>query len=638
MSIADPHKRDFATNARLPRIALLALAIGVLSTFAAFALLSLIHLFTNLFFFQRLSFADRSPALNTLGPWAAAVPVAGGVVVGLIARFGSEKIRGHGIPEAIEAILFGKSRMSPKVAVLKPLASGIVIGSGGPFGAEGPIIMTGGAIGSLIAQFVKVTAAERKTLLVAGATAGMTAVFGTPVAAVLLAVELLLFEWRPRSFLPVALACAVAGFARAAFFGVGPLFPLVTAPPSAAALGSCAAAGLLSGALACALSVALYKTEDWFGKLPVHWMWWPAIGGLAVGIGGLIEPRALGVGYDVIGDLLHGNIALQFALAILVVKAVIWVIALGSGTSGGVLAPLLMLGAGLGTLLGPVLPGGEPALWPLVCMAATLGATLGAPLTAIVFALGLTHDANALLPLLAATLVAHGFATVVMKRSIMTEKIARRGYHIYREYGVDPLERHYVDEVMTRDVVTIDADLSVGVVRARYFGATQAHRAYPVVRDGVLIGLLDRATLDRGGDAHAGDANGGEMRASDGRAKREPMADMRVTDMRVADARVADARVPDLPVADLLPRRTPPFSLADETCRLVATRLAVHRLERLPVVTDPDTMRLVGIVSRSDLVKPALRHFDDEHKRERFRRAHPAAFVRRRFAPARKTG
>ncbi|KGX71630.1 CBS domain protein [Burkholderia pseudomallei TSV28] len=619
MSIAAPHKRDFASNARLPRIALLALAIGVLSTFAAFALLSLIHLFTNLFFFQRFSFAEHSPALNTLGPWAAAVPVAGGIVVGLIARFGSEKIRGHGIPEAIEAILFGKSRMSPKVAVLKPLASGIVIGSGGPFGAEGPIIMTGGAIGSLIAQFVKVTAAERKTLLVAGATAGMTAVFGTPVAAVLLAVELLLFEWRPRSFLPVALACAVAGFARAAFFGVGPLFPVETAAPTAAALGSCALAGLLSGALACGLSVSLYKIEDRFGKLPVHWMWWPAIGGLAVGIGGLIEPRALGVGYDVIGDLLHGHIALQIALAILVVKAVIWVIALGSGTSGGVLAPLLMLGAGLGTLLGPVLPGGEPALWPLVCMAATLGA----PLTAIVFAFGLTHDANALLPLLTATLVAHGFATVAMKRSIMTEKIARRGYHIYREYGVDPLERHYVDEVMTRSAVTIDADLSVEVVRARYFGATQAHRAYPVVRDGVLIGMLDRATLDGSPAAHDGDGQ-----ADDARAAKMRAADVQMTDMRVADMRVAD----------VLPRRAPLFSLADETCRLVATRLAVHQLERLPVVADPDTMRVVGIVSRSDLVKPALRHFDDEHKRERFRRAHPAAFVKRRFAPARKTG
>ncbi|CAJ3167192.1 voltage-gated chloride channel/CBS domain-containing protein [Burkholderia pseudomallei] len=623
MSIAAPHKRDFASNARLPRIALLALAIGVLGTFAAFALLSLIHLFTNLFFFQRFSFAEHSPALNTLGPWAAAVPVAGGIVVGLIARFGSEKIRGHGIPEAIEAILFGKSRMSPKVAVLKPLASGIVIGSGGPFGAEGPIIMTGGAIGSLIAQFVKVTAAERKTLLVAGATAGMTAVFGTPVAAVLLAVELLLFEWRPRSFLPVALACAVAGFARAAFFGVGPLFPVETAAPTAAALGSCALAGLLSGALACGLSVSLYKIEDRFGKLPVHWMWWPAIGGLAVGIGGLIEPRALGVGYDVIGDLLHGHIALQIALAILVVKAVIWVIALGSGTSGGVLAPLLMLGAGLGTLLGPVLPGGEPALWPLVCMAATLGATLGAPLTAIVFAFGLTHDANALLPLLTATLVAHGFATVAMKRSIMTEKIARRGYHIYREYGVDPLERHYVDEVMTRSAVTIDADLSVEVVRARYFGATQAHRAYPVVRDGVLIGMLDRAMLDGSPAAHDGDGQ-----ADDARAAKMRAADVQMIDMRGADVRVAD----------VLPRRAPLFSLADETCRLVATRLAVHQLERLPVVADPDTMRVVGIVSRSDLVKPALRHFDDEHKRERFRRAHPAAFVKRRFAPARKTG
>lgn len=618
MSIAAPHKRDFASNARLPRIALLALAIGVLGTFAAFALLSLIHLFTNLFFFQRFSFAEHSPALNTLGPWAAAVPVAGGIVVGLIARFGSEKIRGHGIPEAIEAILFGKSRMSPKVAVLKPLASGIVIGSGGPFGAEGPIIMTGGAIGSLIAQFVKVTAAERKTLLVAGATAGMTAVFGTPVAAVLLAVELLLFEWRPRSFLPVALACAVAGFARAAFFGVGPLFPVETAAPTAAALGSCALAGLLSGALACGLSVSLYKIEDRFGKLPVHWMWWPAIGGLAVGIGGLIEPRALGVGYDVIGDLLHGHIALQIALAILVVKAVIWVIALGSGTSGGVLAPLLMLGAGLGTLLGPVLPGGEPALWPLVCMAATLGATLGAPLTAIVFAFGLTHDANALLPLLTATLVAHGFATVAMKRSIMTEKIARRGYHIYREYGVDPLERHYVDEVMTRSAVTIDADLSVEVVRARYFGATQAHRAYPVVRDGVLIGMLDRAMLDGSPAAHDGDGQ--------------------ADDARAAKMRAADVQMIDMRVADVLPRRAPLFSLADETCRLVATRLAVHQLERLPVVADPDTMRVVGIVSRSDLVKPALRHFDDEHKRERFRRAHPAAFVKRRFAPARKTG
>jgi H+/Cl- antiporter ClcA len=596
----DTHKRDFSSNARLPGIAVLAAGIGALSTLAAFVLLGLIHLFTNLFFFGAFSFADRSPAHNTLGGWVILIPVAGGLIVGLMARYGSEKIRGHGIPEAIEAILFGKSRMSPKVAILKPVSSGIVIGSGGPFGAEGPIIMTGGALGSLIAQCVKVTSAERKTLLVAGAAAGMTAVFGTPVAAVLLAVELLLFEWRPRSFLPVALACAVAGFARAAFFGTGPLFPLETAPPDALSLLSCVIAGLLSGALASGLSAALYKTEDLFGKLPIHWMWWPALGGLVVGIGGFIEPRALGVGYDVIGDLLHQHIVLQIAIAILVVKAIIWVVALGSGTSGGVLAPLLMLGAGLGTVLSHVLPGGEPALWPLVCMAATLGATLGAPLTAIVFAFGLTHDSNALLPLLAATLVAHGFATVVMRRSIMTEKIARRGYHIYREYGVDPLERHYVDEMMSSSVETIDADLPVQDALATFFGTAQTHRAYPAVIDGAVAGMVDRTTLERFRDDKA-----------------SPSSEARI--------------------ADVLRGNAPVVALPGETCRLVATRLAVHGLERLPVVADRESLRLIGIVSRSDLVKPSLAHFEDEHKKERFRRV---TFGRnaKRFPPVQRAG
>lgn len=590
------HKRDFSANARLPVICAIAACTGALATLAAFVLLSLIHLFTNLFFFGSFSFADHSPAHNTLGLWVVLVPAVGGLVVGLMARFGSDKIRGHGIPEAIEAILFGKSRMSPKVAVLKPLSSGIVIGSGGPFGAEGPIIMTGGALGSLIAQCVKLTAAERKTLLVAGASAGMTAVFGTPLAAVLLAVELLLFEWRPRSFIPVALACAVAGFARALFFGTGPLFALQTAPADSQALLWCLLAGLLSGVLAASLSAALYKIEDLFGELPVHWMWWPAIGGLVVGIGGFFEPRALGVGYDVIGDLLHQHIALQAAIAILVVKALIWVIALGSGTSGGVLAPLLMLGAGLGVVLGHVLPGHDAALWPLVCMAATLGATLGAPLTAIVFAFGLTHDANALLPLLAATLIAHGFATVVMRRSIMTEKIARRGYHIYREYSVDPLERHYVDEVMTQQVETIDASLTVAAALASYFGPMQTHRAYPVVeQDGVFVGMVDRTLLE----AFAAD-----------------------TVKYGADA----------PLHAALRDRQLVTALREETCRLVATRLAVHGLERLAVVTDRESRKLVGIVSRSDLVKPSLALFDEEHKRERFRRIAPVV-ARRRLAP-----
>ncbi|HKX39930.1 MAG TPA: chloride channel protein [Burkholderiaceae bacterium] len=575
-----PHtpRGDFALDARLLRLTLIAAVIGVLGTVAARALLDLIHLFTNLFFFQSWSTADRSPASHTLGAGVIVVPVIGGLLVGLMARYGSEKIRGHGIPEAIEAILFGKSTMSAKVAVLKPVSSGIVIGSGGPFGAEGPIIMTGGAIGSLLAQHFHLSAAERKALLVAGATAGMTAVFGTPVAAVLLAVELLLFELRPRSLLPVAVACAVAGFARPLLVGSGPLFPLETAPPGPSAMLSCVAAGLACGALSATLTVSLYKVEDFFGKLSLHWMWWPAIGGLAVGIGGYLEPRALGVGYDVIDDLLHNQLALQVVVTLLAVKAAIWVLALGSGTSGGVLAPLLMMGAGLGVALGRVLPGHDAALWPLVCMAATLGGTMRAPLTATVFAFGLTRDANALLPTLCASAVAYGFTVLTMRRSILTEKIARRGYHIYREYGIDPLERHVVDDVMTRNVLSIDAAATVSQALSGPFGAGQAHRAFPVVRGARLLGTVDRAAVV---DLHA--------------------------------------RAPEALMAQACASTPPAFALPGETCRAVATRLARLRLERLPVVADAEGLVLVGIVSRSDLIKLSVVHFEEEETRERLR-------------------
>ena len=415
-------RRDFDGQARLILISGLAVVVGALSTVTAWVLLRAIHFFSNLFFFQKFSTGFTSPAGHALGIWVIVVPVLGGLVIGLIARYGTEQIRGHGIPEAIEAILFKKSLMSPKVAVLKPLASAIAIGSGGPFGAEGPIIMTGGAVGSLLAQHFHLSAAERKTLLVAGAVAGMTAVFGTPVAALLLAVELLLFELRPRSLAPVAIACVIAGFLRPALIDSGPLFPLQSAALPPSALLSCLIAGLLCGALAWLLSTSLYRVEDLFHRLPCHWMWWPAIGGLAVGIGGYFQPRALGVGYDVIADLLHNHIAAGALLALLAVKAVIWLLALGSGTSGGVLAPLLMLGAGLGALLGPYLPGNEPAIWPLVFMAATLGGMMRAPIMAVAFAFELTHDVNALLPVMAASAVAYAFTVTTMHRSILTEK------------------------------------------------------------------------------------------------------------------------------------------------------------------------------------------------------------------------
>ncbi|MDB5802980.1 MAG: chloride channel protein [Betaproteobacteria bacterium] len=571
-------RRDFAANARLLRITGIAAVVGLLSTGTAVVLLHLIRIFTNLFFFQVLSDQARSPATNTLGLWVIVVPVLGGLVIGLMARFGSEKIRGHGIPEAIEAILFGKSKMSPKIAVLKPLSSGIAIGSGGPFGAEGPIIMTGGAVGSLIGQYFQITSAERKTLLVAGAVAGMTAIFGTPIAAVLLAVELLLFELRPRSLLPVAVACAVAGFARPLLLDAGPLFPLHTVAVGPLGLLSCVIAGVACGALSWTLSTSLYKVEDLFGKLPLHWMWWPALGGLAVGIGGYLQPRALGVGYDVIGDLLQNHLAIGVVVTLLLCKAAMWVIALGSGTSGGVLAPLLMMGAGLGAVLGPWLPGGTPALWPLVFMAATLGGMMRSPIMAVIFAFELTQDANALLPLLTASAVAYGFTVLLMPRSILTEKIARRGYHIYREYGIDPLERHNVAELMTREVKTLDSRGTIAEALAEHFGPAQSHRAFPVLRDGAFVGMIDRETL------LAGQQNSAARH-----------------------------------LADLFGANVPIMALPDETCRTIATRLAVHGLERVPVVTDAQSRRLVGIVSRSDLIKPSLALFDEEHQHQSFR-------------------
>ncbi|ANN72118.1 chloride channel protein [Bordetella bronchialis] len=593
---ADNSKGDFAASARLLGIAAIAAIIGMFSTLTAYALLRLIAFFTNLFFFQKFSLENTSPAGNTLGLWVIVVPAIGGLLIGLIARYGTEKIRGHGIPEAIEAILFGKSRMSPKVAVLKPLSSAIAIGSGGPFGAEGPIIMTGGAIGSLIAQHFHLSAAERKTLLVAGATAGMTAVFGTPIAAVMLAVELLLFELRPRSFLPVAVACAVAGFCRPLVMEGGALFPLQTDVLGATGLAACAVAGVITGALSWGLSTALYKMEDLFMKLPLHWMWWPALGGLAIGIGGYFQPRALGVGYDVIGDLLHNNLAVGVVAGLILVKAAIWVVSLASGTSGGVLAPLLMMGAAAGVVAAPYMPGGQPGLWPMIFMAATLGGMMRAPIMSVLFAFELTHDINALLPLLTASACAYGFTVLVMRRSILTEKIARRGYHIYREYGIDPLERHFVDEVMTAQVRAIDAGTPLREALDRYFGEDQTHRAYPVARDGALIGMIDRQGLLQG--------------------LANPQAHV---------------------MADLFGANVPLMALPGETCRTVANRLAVHGLERVPVVTDARSRRLVGIISRSDLVKPSLAFSEEEDRYETLRRT-PLHGLGRRFGKARRRG
>jgi chloride channel protein, CIC family len=444
------HLGDFTTSIQVLPISLLAIVIGLIAAYVAWVLLKLIGIFTNLFYYQRFDTALSSPAGNHLGLFAVLVPIIGSLIVGMMARYGSERIRGHGIPEAIESILMSGSRVRPRLAILKPISAAISIGSGGPFGAEGPIIMTGGAFGSLIAQFFHLTSAERKTLLVAGAAAGMSATFAAPLSAVLLAVELLLFEWKPRSAIPVALASATAGAARRYILGLGPLFPVPAHPVFIGPEGllGCLLVGLAAGALSALLTVGVYAAEDLFQKLPIHWMWWPAIGGLFVGIGGLIFPQALGVGYDTIARLLRGNVAFTFILGVLIVKSLIWMISLGSGTSGGVLAPLLMMGAALGGIAGMFLPHFGQGFWPLVSMGAILGGTMRSPFTGIVFAIELTHDLNMLLPLLVACFLAHAFTVLTLKRSILTEKISRRGYHLSREYATDPLEILFVREVM----------------------------------------------------------------------------------------------------------------------------------------------------------------------------------------------
>ncbi|MDX8445031.1 chloride channel protein [Mesorhizobium captivum] len=493
------HLRDFTTDPRVLIIAAIAVVVATAGLFAGIVLLKLIRLATNIAYFGQFTLAELRLEDTPLGLAAVIVPVIGALIIGLMARFGSEKIRGHGIPEAIEAILLGRSRLDAKVAVLKPLSSAISIGSGGPFGAEGPIIMTGGAIGSLIAQMLPVSDNERKTLLVAGAAAGMTTVFGTPIAAIMLAVELLLFEWTPRSFIPVAVAAIVAEVERTLLHLPGPIFPFTgSMEASVAGLGGWVLVGIASGLLSGLLTQLVYACEDAFQKLPIHWMWWPMIGGVVVGIGGLIEPQALGVGYDNIANMLDGRVVAAAALTLLVVKAIIWSVALGSGTSGGVLAPLLIMGGAMGAVLAGILPEATPGFWPLLAMAATMGGTMRAPLTATFFAVELTGNTHMLVPLIAACATAHAVTVLLMKRSILTEKVARRGHHLVREYRVDPFALTRVREVMTTRVESVPAAMTLHGAAAFLTAPETRHPSFPVIdENGHVLGVIDPPAILR---------------------------------------------------------------------------------------------------------------------------------------------
>ncbi len=600
---------DFTTNSRLLYLCGLAIPIGVMCSLVAVVLQRLISYFTQAFFYHDfdpskfLTLHGGSEFIEAhnhhLGAWGILPPVIGGLIVGLMAKFGSEKIRGDGIPEALEAILIGGSRMSPKVAVLKPLSSAVAIGSGGPFGAEGPIIMTGGVCGSIFAQIFHLSSAERKTLLVAGAAGGMAATFGTPLAAVLLAVEVMLFEWKPRSLIPVTISAGLAAMLRPFFFGDKSMPMMQNLHPHAfvpswSLLLSTVVVGLSVGVLSLILTWGIYAAEDAFEHFPIHWMWWPAIGGLVVGISGFFQPKVLGVGYDLVHAILQGNLPLKVMLGLMILKAIAWAIALGSGTSGGVFAPFLIIGGSLGAIEAGFLPGHDVQLCALIGMAGVLSGPLRAPLTGAIFALEFTYDTGALVPLVLGSVLSYGFTVLTMKRSILTEKVARRGLHVSQEFGVDPLERVTIGQVMSRDVVTIPAMMPIPQLVKQFFlgPKSKQHQGYPVVSaEGRLLGMITKTDLlDEWAEGLAPD--------------------------RPA---VSDSATPII-AFDMM--STPPVTaFPHETCRTVVERMLQTGIGRLVIVDVDDPTHVVGMATRSDVLKSRAKLVDEEMSRERFYKA-----------------
>ena len=573
---------------RMVLVAFLSAGVGLLAGVVAFALYRLIGLFTNLFFYHRWAADFTSAQHNHLGVWVIVTPVIGGIIVGFMAKYGTEKIKGHGIPEAMEAVLVNRSRIEPRVAILKPISAAIAIGTGGPFGAEGPIIQTGGALGSLVGQIMHTTASERKVLLACGAAAGMSATFNTPIAGVILAIELLLFEFKSRSFIPLVIASTLATAVHMQLLGAGPMFtvaPVDFGVPRA--LPFYVLLGVICGLAAVIFSKALYWVEDQFEKLPIDHLWWPAIGALGLGVIGYFVPRVLGVGYDTIGDILNANLALKLLLIVMIAKAVALVISLGSGTSGGLLAPMFMSSAALGgayaMLVDRLFPGAAlaPGAFALVAMGAVFGAASRATFTFIIFAFETTRDYNSVLPLMLVSVIADGIAMLFMpKSSIMTEKLARRGLRIHSDYETDVLQQVSVREVMESDVPTVSGDMPVGELAeriARRDPALTRHQGLLIVDGaGNLQGVITRSDIIR---ALETDPKGG-------------------------------ASVLESGTRDVI------TTFPDELLHDAAAKMLRRNIGRLPVVEPDHPNRIVGYLGRQGIMAARLRRLEEEYVRE----------------------
>ncbi len=587
--------RDYSVDSRMLLISAVACVIGSLAALLSWALLRLIGLSTNIFYYHRLSFLELEAGDHPHSWFAPLAPVVGGLLVGLIARYLSPNIRGHGMPEAVEAVIFGGAKVKPRVAFLKPIATAISIGSGGPFGAEGPVIASGGAVGSLIAQFLPVTDAERSVLMVCGAAAGMAATFSCPLSAVLLAVELLLFEWRPRSLVPVAMACATAGALRRLLLGPGPIFPMsyTTAPMVHQSMLGAVFLGMLCAFTGVGLSRAIHWVEHLYERLPIHWMWYPAIGGLFVALGGLVFPHALGTGYDVIRHFVNDDFTWKLIAGVLVVKVLIWIFALSSNTAGGILAPLLMIGAAMGAAFSHLLPQLPPGGWAVAGMSALLSASIGAPLTSAMLSVELTHNGGLLLPVLLACTTSYALSVLFQRRSLLTAGLTRQGRHLSREYGVDPLEMMSVQEAMHTSVYALPVqatrkDAYEWFTRISERGAagwSHWQRLFPIVgEDGKLQGLLTRSQMIVAGEQLDPERDAAELKV--------PLIGFGIAE--------------------------PAALSANATLRSAAERMGAEGLTAYPVLDEAGCF--AGILTVTDLLRARTQSADREGKRNRILR------------------
>lgn len=572
---------------RMIYVSILAAVIGAISGLLAFALFSLIGLLWNLVFFQRVATELTDLETNPIGLWMLVVPAIGGLIVALMAKYGTDKIKGHGIPEAMEAVLENRSRVSPRVAIFKPIATAVAIGTGGPFGAEGPIIQTGGAMGSLLGQILPTTAVERKVLLACGAAAGMAATFNTPIAAVIIAIELLLFEFKSRSFIPLVIATVVATTVRIPFLGRGPLFQVsITDFGIPRALPFYILLGLLCGLVAVGFTKLLYLTEDLFDRIPVNKFWLPVIGGFGLGIIGYFVPRVLGVGYGTISGILNNQLTLSVLLSVMIFKTLALLVSLGSGTSGGLLAPLFMASAAMGgamaILLNSAMPSLqlEPGAFALAAMAAVFGAASRSTFAFIIFGFEITQDYNAILPLMLVCVIADAVGLVLMRNTVMTEKLARRGLRVPAEYDADPLQQVTVGDMMVTTTLNLRSDMRVKELAdhiARGEPDYVRHQAFLIVdEDDQLAGIITRGDLLVALEEPAG-------------------GDLSVLH---AGTRPVVVAYPDEMIHDAL------------------NKLVHNDIGRLPVVSRDDPHKIVGYLSRGAILRARRRRADEEHRRE----------------------